>query len=71
MDDSAKAAKSDKRKKEAVKKAETAAKGSGPSAGPATPIPPVKGGAIVKRNETIGPKTESRRCQEGDDISHV
>jgi len=61
MDDSAKAAKSDKRKKEAVKKAETAAKGSGPSAGPATPIPPTKGGAIVKRNETIGPKTEIKK----------
>ena len=61
MDDSAKAAKSDKRKKEAVKKAETAAKGSGPSAGPATPIPPIKGGAIVKRNETIGPKTEIKK----------
>ena len=61
LEASEKAAKSDKRKKEAVKKAETAAKGSGPSAGPATPIPPIKGGAIVKRNETIGPKTEIKK----------
>ena len=61
LEASEKAAKSDKRKKEAVKKAETAAKGSGPSAGPATPIPSIKGGAIVKRNETIGPKTEIKK----------
>ena len=104
LEASEKAAKSEKRKKEAVKKAETAAKGSGPSAGPATPvsgtkvkgalpasrtvtkgekrkkaaedkkaaaakgtkgtetrISRTKGGAIVKRNETIGPKAEIKK----------
>ena len=104
MDASAKAAASEKRKKEAVKKAETAAKGT-KNVGPATPVsgtkvkgalpatrtvtkgeqrrkdaeekkataakgsknvgPAIpnktKGGAIVKRNETIGPKTEIKK----------
>lgn len=104
MDASAKAAASEKRKKEAVKKADTAAKGT-KNVGPATPVsgtkvkgalpatrtvtkgeqrrkdaeekkataakgsknigPAIpsktKGGAIVKRNETIGPKTEIKK----------
>ena len=104
MDASAKAAASEKRKKEAVKKAETAAKGT-KNVGPATPVsgtkvkgalpatrtvtkgeqrrkdaeekkataakgstnvgPAIpnktKGGAIVKRNETIGPKAEIKK----------
>lgn len=104
MDASAKAAASEKRKKEAVKKADTAAKGT-KNVGPATPVSGTKvkgalpatrtvtkgeqrrkdaeekkataakgstnvgpaipsktaGGAIVKRNETIGPKTEIKK----------
>ena len=104
MDASEKAAKSEKRKKEAVKKAETAAKGT-KNVGPAIPVsgtkvkgalpttrtvtkgeqrrkdaeekkataakgsknvgPAIpnktKGGAIVKRNETIGPKIEIKK----------
>lgn len=58
MDDSAKAAKSEQRRKDAQAKLDTAAKGT---KGTETRISRTKGGAIVKRNETIGPKTEIKK----------